>query len=242
LRLSGEAASEPSFTIHHGASNLFSGEAVRAIVFSVIANFIYQHTLAPKAGVTVNVGATEVVIQQGDTRIVVPRYVHDATPVVARSPLFLRGIESTVRAVEADPDIQSIGFSTDLGQPAPVPIPRQDFIALPSSLSGNDPDTRDLVEITDIEILRAILDRSRRRWQFVWNGMKIPAPVLDDRFYNEFFAHRITIAPGDRLRVRLRVRQRRSPDVKIYINEAYEVLEVLQHIPRGRQATLGERP
>lgn len=99
-------------------------------------------------------------------------------------------------------------------------------------------DERELVETTDLQIVRAILEKSRRRWQFVWNGIKISAPVLDDAFYSDFFAHRITIAPGDVLRARLRIRQKRDPELGVFINEAYEVVEILEHIPRGAQTAL----
>lgn len=68
--------------------------------------------------------------------------------------------------------------------------------------------------------------------------MKISAPVTDNQFYEEFFAHKITIAPGDSLRVRLKIMQRRTPDVGIYINQAYEVVEVLNHLPRAVQSEL----
>lgn len=105
-------------------------------------------------------------------------------------------------------------------------------------LEGDSEDSRCLMEITDIEILRAILERSRRRWEFVWSGNRISAPVLDDLFYDRFFAHEITIAPGDRLRVRLKVKQHRLPDVGIFVNQSFEVVEVLEHIPRPRQSRL----
>lgn len=225
--------------VYRGASNLFSKENCRAIVLGVIATFVYQNTLAPNTEVVVNVGADEVVITQGDTRIVVPREVHEATSEAAKSPRFRAGVSGALRAVEADDDVQSIGFSKDLEEPEPlIRVPRKLFALLPDTLEGGELGDRELIEITDVEILRAILERSRRRWEFVWNGMRIPAPVTDSAFYDRFFAHDITIAPGDRLRVRLKVRQRRAPDTGIYINERYEVVEVLEHVPRARQTRL----
>lgn len=242
-----EAAAPGSFktkirTIYRSAENLFSTDNVRAIVLSVIAAFIYQHTLAPSPEITVNVGPSEVVIQQGETRIVIPRGIHDSMQEVERSSRFRTGIGQAMRAIEEDPRVQSFGFSSDLGDPHPdIAIPRERFPSLPSLLDDGDDDSREFTEITDVEILRAILERSKRRWQFVWNGMKIAAPVTDERFYDEFFAHRITIAPGDALRVKLLIRQRRAPDIGVFINESYEVIEVLKHMPRPPQMALTER-
>jgi hypothetical protein len=98
---------------------------------------------------------------------------------------------------------------------------------------------REIVEIANLQIVRAILQRSNRRWEFVWRGIKIPAPVLDERFYAEFSAHRITIAPGDALKVKLKICQAKDHDTGIFTNARYEVIEVLEHIPRVEQTDAG---
>lgn len=226
--------------LYKGATNLFSAQAAQAVVLNVIAAFIFQHTLAPDAQVTVNVNTSEVVIEQGDTRVVVPREVHDAAQVAERSPQFRKGLAQAMRALEEDPEIQSLGFSYRLTDPVPVvQIQRDQFAVLPRYLSEEEQDARELVEVTDLQILRAILERSKRRWEFVWSGVRIAAPVTDDKFYDDFFAHKVTIAPGDMLRVKLRVRQRRHKDAHIFINEGYEVVEVLSHLPQPKQQRLG---
>ncbi len=56
------------------------------------------------------------------------------------------------------------------------------------------------------------------------------------QFWDDFFAHKIAIAPGDALLVRLRIRQVRAPDIGVFINDSYEVIEVVKHIQRTRQA------
>lgn len=226
-------------TIYSGAQNLFSKENLKSIVLGVIASFVYQHTLAPDVEITVNVGESEVVIEQGETRIVVPRDVHEAVEQVERSPKFRKGVSDAIRAVDSDPEIRSVGFTPSEREPEPpVSVPRNRFAVLTTELEGPQSDERELVELTDLQILRAILERSKRRWQFAWNGIRISAPVTDDDFYADFFAHNITIAPGDTLRARLRVRQKRDPDLGVFINTAYEVVEVLEHRSGPRQTEL----
>ena len=164
----------------------------------MIAAFVYERTLAPEPDVVVNVGTDEVVITQGKTRIVVPREVHDAIRIVEPSPRFRKGVGGVTRTIQADEAIESIGICKDEeDEKPPVEIRRKQFAVLPESLDEVEGNSRDLTEVTDLEILRTILERSKRRWQFVWNGVRISAPVTDDRFYDDFFAHRITIAPGD---------------------------------------------
>jgi hypothetical protein len=224
--------------IYSEAENLFSKDNLRAIVLAVIANFVYQHTLAPDQSVSVNVGDQEVVIAQGETRIVIPRAIHEATKLLEKSPQFRKGIGDAIRALDADHQIDDLGISPQPDFPPETKIPRERFAVLIEELAGPTSDEREMIEVTDLQIVRAILERSKRRWQFVWNGIKVSAPVLDDGFYKEFFAHRITIAPGDVLRVRLRVKQRRDADLGVFMNEAYEVLEVLEHRPRATQAAI----
>lgn len=240
-----EALGEGSFVatlreLHHRAGNLFSKENFRGIVISVIASFVYQHTLAPDSNVNVHVNTTEVVIEQGDARVIVPRDIHDAVQELNRSPRFRKGIGDAFRSVDSDPAINTLALTPSLNETvAPqLVIPRNRFPFLAEGLETSEDEERELIEITDLQILRAILERSRRRWQFVWNGIRISAPVTDDTFYREFFAHKIKIAPGDTLRARLRVKQRRDPDLGVYINSAYEVIEVLEHRPGIRQSEL----
>lgn len=226
-------------TVYRGAANLFSGENLRGIVLGVIASFVYQHTLAPDSEIKVNVTSDEVVIEQGDKRIIVPRDVHDAVQQVTHSPEFRKGVSQVLRAVEEDPSVSSLGFARDLNDPKPpIEIPRDRFFALPEVPELPGEDTREIFETADLLVVRAILERSKRRWEFVWNGIRISAPVLDQEFYDRFFAREISLSPGDKLHVRLRVRQRREPDIGIFINENYEVVEVFNHRPVPEQSVL----
>jgi hypothetical protein len=64
--------------------------------------------------------------------------------------------------------------------------------------------------------------------------------VIDLKFYEKFFAHRIKIAPGDTLAVKLMIHQNLDPDTGVYTNDSYEVSEVLDHIPRPTQSDLAD--
>lgn len=228
-------------SIYRGASNLFSNQTLKGIVIGVISNYIFQHTLAPNSEVKVIVETAEVIIQQGNTKIVVPREIHEASRAMEQVPRFVSGVQKAIQAVESDPSITSLGFMKNLTDKEPqIQIPRDRFSLMTNCHKPVDePDTREIIETTEIQILRAILERStKRRWQFVWGGVRIPAPVIDTSFFQRFTEHEITIAPGDRLKVQLRIKQRKAEDTGIYINESYDVLTVLEHIPRVQQPPL----
>jgi len=219
--------------------NLFSNQIVLGVIIGVIGNYIYERTLSLDTKVTVEVKTDEVVIQRGQDRVVVPRNVYDATRKAERNVQFVKAMTKTFEAVAADEKIKSIGLVAAMDSPAPeIPIPRACLQALASE-TPDDPDARVILEPAELQIIKAILEKSKRKWEFMWRGIKISAPVVHERFYINFFAHSITIAPGDTLEVTLAIKQTKDQDTGIYTNIGYEVVEVHNHIPRIKQVPLG---
>lgn len=217
--------------IYRRAGNLFSQQKLQAIILAVIANFVYEHTLSPDKTVKVVVNTDEVIIEQEETRIIVPRAVHDAEQLVKTSSRFREKIGQAFDAILKDSEIESVSIDpNDEREHELPPIPRSGIerIAIPPS---PDEDQQMVDEIADLQIIRAILERSRRRWEFSWKGFRVAAPILHAQFYADFISHRITIAPGDTLKARLRIYQTRDPGTGVMINDRYEVLEVLKHQP-----------
>ncbi len=224
--------------LYSKAKNLFSTQVIAGLVVGVIGNYIYERTLAVDDKVVVEVKTDEVIIQRGQDRLVVPRQIYDATRLVERNPQFVKSMNKSFEAMAADDQIKGIGLVSAMREPPPsIPISRETLIKLATTHS-DDPDARVVTEEAELQIVRAILTKSNRRWEFVWRGVTIAAPVLHEWFYREFFAHKITIAPGDTLRVTLAIRQSRDPETGIYTNVGYEILEVHEHVPRVRQLPL----
>lgn len=228
--------------VYSSAKNLFSSQLLQVIVLGIVSNFIYERTLAVEDEVKVEIRTEEVIIERGSDRVVVPRNVYDATRTAEQNPQFVRSIEKGLEAIGADEKVKGIGFVRDMKSPAPEVVIPQSSIRHAAIAPTVAPDTRIVGETSDLQIVKAILDRTRRKWEFIWHGVRISAPVLDDQFYQDFFAHRITIAPGDVLRVRLAMLQSLDPNIGVYTNIGYEVVEVFDHIPQLRQAPLNVVP
>ena len=238
-----EAFGEGSFkvrvrTLYNGAKNLFSKDSLKAITLSVIAAYVYQHTLSPDVEINVIVNTDEVIIEQGDKKIIIPREVHDAVKEVEKSEKFRQSIGKTFETIEKDKNIESFGITPKMEDETPlISIPRSKFYLL-SDLPEIEENQRFVIEVAELNILRAILERGTRKWEFVWRGIKISAPVLDDNFFSDFFAHKITIAPGDSIEVNLKIYQTKDEDIGIFTNSKYEVIEVIKHIPRMKQTKI----
>ena len=234
-----EALSDGSFkanvrAVYKSLENLLSKQALQAVILSVIANFIYEHTLSPDKSVKVIVNTDEVIIEQEDKRIIVPRTVYEAKERISRSSRFQEKIGEAFDVILKDPEIQGVSIDpddSDEGGLPPIPRAEMERIAIPST---HDDDQQVVQEVTDLQIIRAILEKSRRRWEFSWKGVRIAAPILHDQFYQDFISHRITIAPGDTLQARLAIYQTRDSFTGIMINDRYEVLEVMKHQPASK--------
>lgn len=224
--------------LYSAAKNLFADQLITGVVIGVIGNYIYERTLAVDDKVVVEIKTDEVIVERGQDRIIVPRVVYDSTRQVEKNPQFVRSMNKTFEAVAADQKINGIGLVSSMNSPPPkIPISRSSLVQLASMLI-DEPESRIVTEEAELQIVRAILRKSNRRWEFVWRGITIAAPVLHEGFYHEFFAHKITIAPGDTLKVILGIRQSKDLETGIYTNVSYEVLEVREHIPRVRQMPL----
>jgi hypothetical protein len=238
-----EAFGEGSFrakikTVFKGSRNIFSKDALKAVALSVLANFIYQHTLSPDTQVVVNVSNEEVIIEQGDTKIIVPRATYEATKEVEKSERFKQSVSKIAKAIEKDENIDSFGFTKNINDDIPdIEISRKQMSILSEPEEYAEP-SREVYEQVNLFIKRAILERSKRKWEFIWQGFKISAPVLDEGFYNDFFAHKVKIAPGDQLEAKVKIYQIKDEDTGIYSNDRYEVVEVINHIPHIEQEGL----
>ncbi|WP_224984485.1 hypothetical protein [Geomonas agri] len=238
-----EALGEGSFktkikAVYNSIGNVFSSDTLKAIILNIIASYIYQITLAPNTPINVKIDGDCVVIEQANQKVIIPKEVHEALKKVERSKAFKDDIGRAVAAVEKDKDIQSFGIAKKLDYRKPsFEIMRENFSNITADVEeqGNE---RHLTEVADLQILKAILERTKRRWEFVWRGVKISAPVTDQQFYSDFFSHKITIAPGDSLKVKLRIHQVRDTDTGIYTNKKYEVIEVMEHMPKPKQIAL----
>jgi hypothetical protein len=227
--------------VYKEAGNLFSVNAARQIVLSIVATFIYQHACGVDHAVKINVYSQEVVVESGQNRVVIPRGIYDETHAAEQNPQFVRAIGKTFEAIGADDDVKGLAFVPRLDSPTPEFVIPQTTIRDVQIDVGVDPRTRIVDEQCDLQIVKAILEQSTRKWEFVWHGVRISAPVLDRSFYAKFFAHTITIAPGDELKVRLVMKQALDERTGIYTNVSYEVPEVLQHVKRMQQAVFSEQ-
>jgi hypothetical protein len=241
-----ESLSDGSFkaklkAIYKSANSLFSTSNVKTIILSLLSAYIYQHTFAPDNSINIHVTDELVVMEQGDTKVIIPKEIHKQCENMKNNKKIKQAIGSVFETVKRDETIDSISIDGGITEDKELPELSNDEIDRISEGFSNDmpnEDSRIIFEEAKINIIKAILEKSNRKWEFSWNGMKISAPVNCDSFYEEFAAHKITIAPGDSLSVKLKITQKKH-DFGIYLNQSYEVIEVLSHNSTSKINELG---
>lgn len=149
-----------------------------------------------------------------------------------------KNIRENFEYLDKDKSIDDFGFTPNLHDEQPYFIvTRNEFSKL--SIEQENEDKKEKIEVTRLLIVRAILEKSNRMWQFLWNGNKISAPIIDKNFYDSFMSHKIQIAPGDMFEVELKIYMEKDENIGLYVNKEYEVIKVLKHIPVSQQDQLG---
>ncbi len=228
--------------LYKSKGGILAGELLwGGIVLGVIGNYVYERTLAPDDDIKIEINTDEVIIEHGDDRVIVPRNVYNATREVEKNPNFPKAISRVFDSISQDQNVSGFGLVPRIDSPSPEILISREKLEMASLKPFENPNNRVVPEIVDLQILKAILERSKRKWEFMWRGIKISSPVTDEKFYIDFFAHDITIAPGDVLTVTLHVYQQKDPVTGIYRNIGYEVVKVHDHMPRVKQLNLVAR-
>ncbi|WP_345162451.1 hypothetical protein [Pontibacter saemangeumensis] len=145
-------------------------------------------------------------------------------------------ISKSFQTLENDESIA--GFSiTDVEEKPIITIPREDFSALsePNQIIEKDTDTIDVPD-AKLSIIKLSFD-PKLKSDFYYEGRKITAKVIDQTFYRSIDQGR-SFSKGDSLVVVLKIKRVFDQSVNHYIHKGYEVVEVIQHIPREQQQNL----
>lgn len=229
----------------------FFSRASEAIVVGLLINYISAHLMYEKPTYTVE--GDKLVVVTSQEKLVFPKSVFDHHDKVASNPTVARGLKKAFDAVEQDGDVQSLGIiaGQDVHARPAVDVPRSEFSKIIAKLNYaidrisrdalvdqafNMPTTRKVVERTTVGIIKAVLRRSKRKWQFSWQGIEISASISDPTFFDRLGDRTITIAQGDSLDVDLLITQSFDPDMLIWINSLYEVVKVHRLVEGPKQS------
>lgn len=215
-------------TIKKSLRNLFSGDSARNLVIGLFATFLWEKVISPNEQPKIIINEDMVIIQHGNDRIVVPKEVLEHKEKINRSPAVNRCVAKSMEVLENDPSISSLGFTKHISDTLPlIEFPRSTFSLIrQNSVPISDEKRRYVDQDATLSLHKAVFERSSRKWEFVWNGFKISAPILDQTFFDRLEAGVISLRHGDAFRAVLRVHQRFDILSETWLNENYEVIVV----------------
>lgn len=227
-------------TIFNSVSSIFSKDNIKNIVLGIIASIIYDLS-KPSEEVKIIVNTDEYIIEKGNERIILPKDAQNYYDSIKNNEEVRKNIQDTFKVLQNDKLIDNISFDFTSVKKAPeFTIDKVAFPQIIATLNSEPEEVKQekIIENTNVSIIRAILEKSNRKWQFVWNGIRISAPVSDDNFYVDFNSRKISIAPGDALRVNLKIVLKLDIESGLYINSEYEIIKVHEHIEGAKQTQL----
>lgn len=193
---------------------------------------------------------------------ILSREAYERLSAVRKNPRVAAAVSTAVEAVERDPHVTSLGVSKPK-QPPRIEITRPQMrkviehtrermppgyqFVLPHAVKITQ--VLDAIETTkepapvtkkrtretraNLVIIKAVLLRSKRKWQFNWNGIKVSAPIKDASFFDKLEAGDIALHQGDALDADLLIKQEFIEAANVWQNKSYEVVKVYS-------VTLGE--
>jgi hypothetical protein len=113
-----------------------------------------------------------------------------------------------------------------------VIVDKSEFEALAKKVEVQLPD-REVTEIpANLVIVKVVFEGNDRKWEFLYNGVKIGANVVDDSFWQQINEGK-PFAKGDELVADLRIVREYDDNVAAFINKDYQVINVREHHPRS---------
>ena len=183
------------------------------------------------------------VVERGEDRIILSKEAYLARREIKDPARIDSHISNAFEAIEQDRSVTEFEVLGELQDDEPiVRFPRSDFARLssPPVFQRDDDTVRVEYERADLVIVRAIFRKSRRRWQFVYRGFEISAPVSDSAFHDRVEQRQVSFRKGTMLDAKLRITKVRDPETGVFLNDpdGYEVVEVYEVVDGPRQQPL----
>lgn len=160
-----------------------------------------------------------------ETILVMDKRTFDASNDLLKDSQVEKSLKKNFKVLQKDDQISDFSLFQSFESDAPLyQVNRDEFEAL---INKENVDTKEIEETTDLTIFAPVLAKTKRKWEFVWHGNPISAYMKDDIFYTKMHKRLISFKQGDILKVKLKIKQKLDTDSGMYLNDSYEVVEVL---------------
>lgn len=156
---------------------------------------------------------------------------------VYNQPVVREAISKTIETADSDVNVE--GLKVDSGNQNTITFKKDQF----KEYIYDDFDSEKSMPNEQEEIVDAVLTiialnfEPGSRWQFIYNGFKIPMIVKDDALMKKINEGE-RFGKGDAIRVKMKIVKRYNPTYKAYENKSYKIVEFIEHIEAPKQPDL----
>ncbi|HEY7552919.1 MAG TPA: hypothetical protein VH913_25780 [Hyphomicrobiaceae bacterium] len=216
----------------------------RDIIVGLFTNYVYDLVKA-RENCEVDIGVDKITVKGSNCRVTIRREVYDLRPRIDANPNVAEGVKRVLKAAKKDPSVKSVGVGTKLHAKPAVTMARAHFgealrrldwppeerdrtiqAAMAEDARSLGDELRDQDVRANLTVIKAVLRRGKRKWQFNWQGHTISAPITDPTFFDQLESRAIALRQGDALDADLKIVQRFLPDAKVWENAAYTVTKI----------------
>jgi len=207
-------------------------------LIAIMANYIASRD------VKVVVTDYSYIVKSGNQEIILPRQAEHKAIEVQREPSVRRLVRNFFAFVESDPHIKCVDFrAPNAPDQALIPIEREKFAVLRDLPEAAEPELPKIKQQTYLHqyvvVVTAVLEKStKRKWQFLWNGLKIKAEIHDTDFFEKLLLHEYEFGQGDSLVIDLVADQELNEFAHAYETKSYHVLKVHSHSRGPKQPSM----
>lgn len=193
--------------------------------------------------VTIIVNDNNYIVERGHERIVLPRDSEQKAKRVESDRAVRRSVRNFFAICESDSSVKSVDFrSPRAPEQEIIPVVRDKFQIIREIpefvLSELEKSRTQSYYRQTVVLLTAVLEKSKRKWQFLWSGQKIWADITDPDFFTKLATHEYEFGQGDQLIVDLVADQELNEIVGAYQNRAYHIVKVHSHTKGPKQPSM----
>jgi hypothetical protein len=210
------------------------------IVIILIMLFTLWKSGGPN-NITTTLKKEQAIIETKTKKIILPKTIYEITTHVYGNISIQKNITNNFTLLDEDPSITDFGITKDLGDEDLVfKADKKDFPFLAEKQIIEDTESsRRVEEKAVIQVIKSILERKKRKWEFVWKGFRITAIIEDDNFF-EALEDGLKFGIGDNIEVTLEIKQSYDKNAGVWINESYIIKKYHKYIPAPRQTKMLE--
>lgn len=227
--------------VRKNISTIFKGLIKKEQIVPILISLYTLKQAGGPTNIEVILKGEEVTISRPSATIKIPRSVYDNSVKIYGDINIQKYLVQNFTILEDDPNITGFGFAESIEKPQLLfnSIKEEFFEMAQVDVAKPEEDIKVTEDRSKIQIIRPILEKRKRKWEFVWRGVRVSG-YINDKAFSDSIEKGVRLGIGDQLDVTMEIRQIRDTATNTWINELYTIKEYHGYYPAqiGKQEKL----